>query len=104
MAHLAARRTNLVIFLFRRFSLRAKDRYIGPEIRPLRTITAREYPPTTHCPGHSPTREQAMVELKAQWLSTVTVHSHIVTTHSQIKLSDTPFIVARVNARHELPD
>ena len=45
-----------------------------------------------------------MVELKAQWLSTVTGHSHIVTTHSQIKLSYTPFIVARVNARHELPD
>ena len=43
-----------------------------------------------------------MVELKAQWLSTVTVHSHIVTTHSQIKLSYTPFIVARVNARQEL--
>ena len=33
-----------------------------------------------------------MVELKAQWLSTVTVHSHIVTTHSQIKLSYTPFV------------
>jgi hypothetical protein len=27
-----------------------------------------------------------MVELKAQWF-----HSHIVTAHSQIKLSDTPF-------------
>jgi len=39
------------------------------------------------------------VELKAQWLSTVTGHSHIVTTHSQIKLSDTPFIAARANAK-----
>ena len=42
------------------------------------------------------TREHAMVELEAQWLSTVTVHSHIVTTHSQIKLSYSPFIVATV--------
>ena len=32
-------------------------------------ITAREYPPTTHGRGYSPTREQAMAAFKAQWLS-----------------------------------
>ena len=33
------------------------------------TITAREYPPTTHSRGYSTTREQAMMEFKAQWLN-----------------------------------
>jgi hypothetical protein len=31
------------------------------------TITAREYPPTTHSRGYSSTREQAMADFKAQW-------------------------------------
>jgi hypothetical protein len=42
----------------------------APEGRPwFWTITAREYPPTIHSRGSSATREQAMVEFKAQWLS-----------------------------------
>ena len=31
------------------------------------TITAREYPPSIHTRGYSPTRDQAMTDFKAQW-------------------------------------
>ena len=33
------------------------------------TITAVDYPRTIHSRGYSSTREQAMMEFKAQWLS-----------------------------------
>jgi hypothetical protein len=33
------------------------------------TITARDYPRTIHSRGYSATREEAMMEYKAQWLS-----------------------------------
>jgi hypothetical protein len=33
------------------------------------TITAREYPRSIHTRGYSATREQAMEDFKAQWLS-----------------------------------
>ena len=44
----------------------------APEGRPwFWTITAREHPPTIHSRGYSVTREQAMVDFKAQWLTKV---------------------------------
>jgi hypothetical protein len=33
------------------------------------TITARDYPRTIHSRGYSATREQAMADFKAQWIS-----------------------------------
>ena len=33
------------------------------------TITAREYPPTTHSRGYSATGEQAMTDFKKQWVN-----------------------------------
>ena len=33
------------------------------------TITAMDYPRTIHSRGYSATREQAMADFKAQWLS-----------------------------------
>ena len=42
----------------------------APEGRPwFWTITAMDYPPTIHSRGYSATREQAMADFKAQWLS-----------------------------------
>jgi hypothetical protein len=35
------------------------------------TITAREHPPSIHSRGNSATREQAMQDFKAQWLTKV---------------------------------
>ena len=35
------------------------------------TITAREYPPSIHSRGYSETREQAMQDFKAQWLTEI---------------------------------
>jgi len=47
--------------------------FLSPQSPPDRnwmwTITAMEYPPTIQSSGYSPTREQAMVDFKAQWLS-----------------------------------
>jgi hypothetical protein len=52
------------------------DRCIGriflsvqaPQGRPwFWTITAMDYPPTIHSRGYSATREQAMMDFKAQW-------------------------------------
>ena len=44
----------------------------APEGLPwFRTITAREYPPSIHSRGYSVTREQAMMDFKAQWLTKV---------------------------------
>ena len=47
--------------------------FLSPQSPPDRnwmwTITAMEYPPTIQSRGYSPTREQAMADFKAQWLS-----------------------------------
>jgi len=47
--------------------------FLSPQSPPDRnwmwTSTAMEYPPTIQSRGYSPTREQAMVDFKAQWLS-----------------------------------
>jgi hypothetical protein len=60
------------------FDLLDADRCVGriflsPQSPPDRnwmwTITARDYPPTIHSRGYSATREEAMMEFKAQWLS-----------------------------------
>jgi len=45
----------------------------APQGRPwFWTITASEYQPTIHSRGYSPTREQAMQDFKAQWLTRAT--------------------------------
>ena len=60
------------------FDVCVSDRCIGriflaPQSPPDRswmwTITARDYPRTIHSRGYSATREQAMAELKARWVS-----------------------------------
>ena len=62
------------------FDVCVSDRSIGriflaPQSSPDRswmwTITARDYPRTIHSRGYSATREQAMQEFKAQWLTRV---------------------------------
>ena len=46
--------------------------FLSPQSPPDRnwmwTITALDYPPSIHTRGYSETREQAMMEFKAQWL------------------------------------
>jgi hypothetical protein len=50
-------------------------------------ITARGYPRTIHSRGYSATREQAMADLKAQWLSADAIWQSRVTAHrSQDKI------------------
>ena len=45
----------------------------APQGRPwFWTITASEHQPTIHSRGYSPTREQAMQDFKAQWLTRAT--------------------------------
>jgi len=46
--------------------------FLSPQSPPGRhwmwTITARDYPHSIHSRGYSATREEAMVDFKAQWL------------------------------------
>jgi len=60
------------------FDVREGDRGVGriflspqaPQGRPwFWTITAREYPPSIHSRSYSASREQALANFKAQWLS-----------------------------------